>query len=48
MAIDMTPEQREVGEANFKKVTDNLGLNRRDFLKAERPWVYANPIYVGP
>lgn len=34
MAIDMTPEQREVGEANFKKVADHLGLNRRDFLKA--------------
>jgi predicted dehydrogenase len=34
MAIDMTPEQRAVGEANFKKVVEHLGLNRRDFLKA--------------
>lgn len=34
MAIDMTPEQRAVGEANFKKAVDHLGLNRRDFLKA--------------
>ena len=34
MAIDMTPEQRTVGEANFKKAADHLGLNRRDFLKA--------------
>jgi predicted dehydrogenase len=33
MAIDMTPEQRAVGEANFKKAADHLGLNRRDFLK---------------
>jgi predicted dehydrogenase len=34
MAIDLTPEQRTAGEANFKKVTEHLGLNRRDFLKA--------------
>lgn len=34
MAIDMTPEQRTVGEANFKKVVDHLGLNRRDFIKS--------------
>src|SRR3954468_11096811 len=34
MAIDMTPEQRAVGEANFDKAVDHLGLNRRDFLKA--------------
>jgi predicted dehydrogenase len=33
MAIDMTPEQRTAGEANFKKVVDHLGVNRRDFLK---------------
>jgi predicted dehydrogenase len=33
MAIDMTPEQRVVGEANFKRAADRLGLNRRDFLK---------------
>ncbi len=34
MAIDMTPEQRAAGEANFKKTVEHLGLNRRDFLKA--------------
>lgn len=34
MAIDLTPEQRTVGEANFNKAVDHLGLNRRDFLKA--------------
>src|SRR5262245_60796509 len=34
MAIDMTPEQRTVGAANFKKAVEHLGLNRRDFLKA--------------
>src|SRR4051794_20033570 len=34
MAIDMTPEQRAVGEANFDKAVDHLGLSRRDFLKA--------------
>jgi predicted dehydrogenase len=34
MAIDITPEQRTVGEANFKSAVDALGLNRRDFLKA--------------
>jgi predicted dehydrogenase len=34
MAIDLTPEQRTAGEANFKAVTEHLGLNRRDFLKA--------------
>ncbi len=34
MAIDLTPEQRAAGEANFKNVTEHLGLNRRDFLKA--------------
>src|ERR1700730_5560985 len=33
MAIDMTPEQRAVGEANFKAVKEKLGLDRRDFLK---------------
>jgi predicted dehydrogenase len=34
MAIDMTPEQRKVGEANFQKAKEHLGLDRRDFLKA--------------
>ena len=34
MAIDMTPEQRTVGEQNFQKATEALGLNRRSFLKA--------------
>jgi predicted dehydrogenase len=34
MAIDLTPEQRAVGEANFQKTVEHLGLNRRDFLKA--------------
>ncbi len=33
MAIDMTPEQRQVGEQNFKAATEQLGMNRRDFLK---------------
>jgi predicted dehydrogenase len=34
MAIDMTPEQRVVGEANFKSAVESLGLDRRGFLKA--------------
>src|SRR5262249_57884173 len=34
MAIDLKPEERTAGEANFKKATEHLGLNRRDFLKA--------------
>src|SRR5262245_24347394 len=33
MAIDLTPEQRTVGEKNFKKAVNTLGVNRRDFLK---------------
>jgi predicted dehydrogenase len=33
MAIDVTPEQRQVGEANFRKVSERLGLSRRDFVK---------------
>jgi predicted dehydrogenase len=33
MAIDLTPEQRKVGEQNFQKAVDKLGLSRRDFLK---------------
>ena len=34
MAIDLTPEQRAVGEENFKTTVEKLGLNRRDFIKA--------------
>jgi len=34
MAIDLTPEQRAVGEDNFKKATERLGLTRRELLKA--------------
>src|SRR5262245_4430564 len=34
MALDITPEQRATGEANAQKVIGQLGLNRRDFLKA--------------
>jgi predicted dehydrogenase len=34
MAIDMTPEQRTVGEQNFQKAKEALGLDRRSFLKA--------------
>ena len=34
MAIDMTPEQRVVGEANFKSAVERLGVDRRGFLKA--------------
>jgi predicted dehydrogenase len=33
MAIDLSPEQRAAGEANFKKASEKLGLSRRDFLK---------------
>ena len=32
MAIDVTPEQRELGKANFQRVAD--GLTRRDFMKS--------------
>jgi predicted dehydrogenase len=32
MALDMTPEQREIGKANFDRVRD--GLTRRDFMKS--------------
>jgi predicted dehydrogenase len=32
MALDLTPEQREIGKANFQRVTD--GLTRRDFMKS--------------
>lgn len=32
MAIDVTPEQREIGKANFRNVAE--GLTRRDFMKS--------------
>jgi hypothetical protein len=31
MALDMTPEQREIGKANFERVKE--GLTRRGFMK---------------
>lgn len=34
MAIDLTPEQRAQGEANFKDTVKHLGLDRREFIKA--------------
>src|SRR6516225_9493351 len=33
MAIDLTPEQREIGKVNFQRVVGQHGLNRRDFMK---------------
>jgi predicted dehydrogenase len=33
MAIDMTPEQREVGRENYRRAVEGLGLNRREFMK---------------
>src|SRR5437879_3451296 len=33
MALDLTPEQRRIGEENFQRATQSLGLHRRDFLK---------------
>ncbi len=33
MALDLTPEQREIGRANFQRVVGHHGLNRRDFMK---------------
>jgi predicted dehydrogenase len=33
MALDMTPEQKEVGKANFQRAVGELGLTRRDFMK---------------
>src|SRR5215210_5242042 len=33
VAIDMTPEQRAVGEKNYKDAVEALGMNRRQFLK---------------
>src|SRR4051794_32952232 len=32
MALDLTPEQKELGKANFQRVTE--GLTRRDFMKS--------------
>ena len=34
MAIDMTPEQREVWRENYRRAVEGLGLNRREFMKA--------------
>jgi predicted dehydrogenase len=34
MALDMTPEQKEIGKANFQRVVgQHYGLSRRDFMK---------------
>lgn len=33
MAIDLTPEQKETGRANFHRAVGQLGLTRRDFMK---------------
>jgi predicted dehydrogenase len=33
MAIDLTPEQKAVGKANFERVVGHYGLTRRDFMK---------------
>jgi predicted dehydrogenase len=33
MAIDLTPEQREIGKANFNRVVGQYGQTRRDFMK---------------
>src|SRR5215468_8460951 len=33
MAIDLTPEQKEIGKANFQRVVGGHGLTRRDFMK---------------
>src|SRR5262245_34959902 len=33
MALDLTPEQKEIGKANFHRVVGQHGLNRRDFMK---------------
>src|SRR4051794_1997858 len=33
MAIDMTPEQREVGRENYRRAVEELHLDRREFLK---------------
>jgi predicted dehydrogenase len=33
MALDLTPEQRAIGKANFERVVGYNGLTRRDFMK---------------
>jgi predicted dehydrogenase len=33
MALDLTPEQKEVGKANFHRAVGEFGLTRRDFMK---------------
>src|SRR5215813_8892993 len=33
MALDLTPEQKEIGKANFHRVVGAHGLTRRDFMK---------------
>lgn len=33
MALDLTPEQREIGKANFNRVVGEFGVTRRDFMK---------------
>jgi predicted dehydrogenase len=33
MAIDLTPEQRELGKANFNRAVGEMGMHRRGFMK---------------
>jgi predicted dehydrogenase len=33
MALDLTPEQKEIGKANFQRAVSRYGMNRRDFMK---------------
>jgi predicted dehydrogenase len=33
MAINLTPEQRAIGQANFQRVVGHNAVNRRDFMK---------------
>jgi len=33
MAIDLTPEQRELGRQNYRRTVEAMSVNRRDFLK---------------
>jgi predicted dehydrogenase len=33
MALNMTPEQKELGKANFNRAMNQLAVNRRDFMK---------------
>lgn len=33
MALDMTPEQKTIGEQNFHRVVGKLGMNRRQFMQ---------------